>query len=135
MREFDSRRGLNKSKISNLKFKIFYLDLRFEISDLKSQCSRPSGGTGIHARLKIVWRKPCGFKSHSRHCLQEGSFLIKIKQIRLTRINPPIAQLVEQSPLKRTVVGSNPTGRTSHDGEEIICDDKTTKKGRARTLT
>ena len=24
----------------------------------------------------------------------------------------PIAQLVEQSPLKRTVVGSNPTGRT-----------------------
>src|SRR3989338_10928517 len=27
-------------------------------------------------------------------------------------IFPPIAQLVEQSPLKRTVVGSNPTGRT-----------------------
>jgi hypothetical protein len=26
--------------------------------------------------------------------------------------NPPIAQSVEQSPLKRTVVGSNPTGRT-----------------------
>lgn len=25
---------------------------------------------------------------------------------------PPVAQLVEQSPLKRTVVGSNPTGRT-----------------------
>lgn len=28
---------------------------------------------------------------------------------------PPIAQLVEQSPLKRKVVGSNPTGRTSLD--------------------
>ncbi len=26
--------------------------------------------------------------------------------------NPPIAQLVEHSPLKRLVVGSNPTGRT-----------------------
>ena len=27
-------------------------------------------------------------------------------------LHAPIAQLVEQSPLKRTVVGSNPTGRT-----------------------
>ncbi len=26
--------------------------------------------------------------------------------------HPPVAQLVEQSPLKRTVLGSNPSGRT-----------------------
>lgn len=33
---------------------------------------------------------------------------------------PPIAQLVEQSPLKRTVVGSNPTGRTRFDSAARI---------------
>ncbi len=36
----------------------------------------------------------------------DGNKICKIK----TK-NPPIAQLVEQSPLKRTVAGSNPAGR------------------------
>ncbi len=59
----------------------------------------PSGGTGIHARLKIVCRKACGFKSHLGHfppCVEVG---------------PPLAQLAEQIPLKDKVGGSIPSGR------------------------
>ena len=40
-------------------------------------------------------------------------------------VNPPIAQLVEQLPLKEMVVGSNPTGRTRFfpykSGSQILC--------------
>ena len=48
-------------------------------------------------------RKGCGFDSHSGHC---GSFLKFL-------FFAPIAQLVEQIPLKDKVVGSIPTGRTA----------------------
>ena len=37
---------------------------------------------------------------------------------------PPIAQLVEQIPLKDKVVGSNPTGRTEIDKRSKIKNDK-----------
>ncbi len=61
----------------------------------------PDGGTGIRARLKIVSRKGCGFDPHSGH---------PEKNI---RHEAPIAQLVEQLPLKEMVVGSIPTGCTA----------------------
>ncbi len=35
------------------------------------------------------------------------------------KINPPIAQLVEQIPLKDTVQGSSPCGRTTKDKTDI----------------
>lgn len=35
--------------------------------DRPTKLLRPSGGTGIHARLKIVFRKDCGFDSHLGH--------------------------------------------------------------------
>ncbi len=47
-------------------------------------------------------RKGCGFDPRSEHK------------------KPPIAQLVEQSPLKRTVVGSSPTGRTLYRLYKVI---------------
>ena len=64
----------------------------------------PDGGTGIRARLKIVSRKGCGFDSHSGHR--------RFEKINSFSQNPPLAQLVEQIPLKDKVVGSIPTGRT-----------------------
>ena len=33
--------------------------------------------------------------------------------------NPPVAQLVEQLPLKEMVVGSNPTGRTRFEASDF----------------
>ncbi len=35
---------------------------------------------------------------------------------------PPVAQLVEQTPLKRTVVGSIPTGRITEAGVAKLAD-------------
>jgi hypothetical protein len=48
--------------------------------------------------------------SYFKYSAQKNNF--KLSGIRVESRKPPIAQLVEQSPLKRTVVGSTPTGRT-----------------------
>jgi hypothetical protein len=46
-------------------------------------------------------------------CIPFETLLFKFLFIVYLFSLPPIAQLVEQSPLKRTVVGSSPTGRTN----------------------
>ena len=43
--------------------------------------------------------------------IEASAKLVYIRKIRSSKY-PPIAQLVEQLPLKETVVGSSPTGRT-----------------------
>ena len=58
---------------------------------------RPSGVIGSRNRLKIDRRKACGFDSHLGH--PHFNFA-------------PLAQLVEQIPLKDKVEGSIPSGRT-----------------------
>ena len=75
----------------------------FQVID---QLNCPSGGIGRRPRLKIEYRKVCGFESRLGHKLF-------FSDRNINKIVPPIAQLVEQSPLKRTVVGSSPTRRTS----------------------
>jgi len=72
----------------------------------------PGWRNGIRARLKIVSRKGYGFESHPGHIKYLVSWLCGIEISDNLLSIPSIAQLVEQSPLKRKVVGSNPTGWT-----------------------
>ena len=51
-------------------------------------------------------RKRCGFDARPEHRNGSLCYILKAKTI------PPVAQLVEQLPLKEMVVGSIPTGRT-----------------------
>ncbi len=41
----------------------------------------PEWWNGIHARLKIVWRKPYGFKSHLRHKMNEVKAVPEMAQL------------------------------------------------------
>ena len=51
-------------------------------------------------------------KSLSLHISVTFSFLFSIVNCKSSKY-PPVAQLVEQLPLKQTVEGSNPSGRTN----------------------
>ena len=73
----------------------------------------PGWWNGIHARLKIVWRKPYGFKSHSRHFVKENKKKIVV------------------------IVGPTASGKTSlsielakkYNGEIISADSRQVYKG------
>jgi nicotinamidase-related amidase len=63
---------------------------------------RASGGTVYAEDLKSSAQKACGFESHLAHSIKNKH-----------HPHPPIAQLVEQGPLKPKVPGSSPGGRTN----------------------
>ena len=80
----------------------------------------PGWRNGIRSRLKIdgQFKAACGFESRPGHTngLPNRDSFGTIFSV------APIAQLVEHSPLKRRVVGSNPTGRTSTVGVAKLVD-------------
>ncbi len=82
---------------------------------------------GSHEGLKIPCPKQaCEFESHPEH--NEKFYVIFF-------VHAPIAQLVEQTPLKRKVLGSNPSGRTrmkKSPGMEIFSYVCETERDRAR---
>ena len=51
---------------------LFYLKKSCFLASINA---RPGGEIGLHARLKIVCRKACGFESHPGHQYQTFRFL------------------------------------------------------------
>ena len=78
--------------------------LQFPLSFLFIRLPRRSGGgIGRHVRLRGVWRKPCGFESHSEHHLEKTAALTRLypgqysrEPKRCSAPNRPAGQLASQ---------------------------------------
>ena len=100
----------------------------FALNSAQNQCriasDCPSGGIGIHARLKIVCRKACGFNSHLGHITPDTAPLeggVSGADRSKVGVEPPDGCDDSRSrPEAGSRMRSSPTGRVRHEGNSHL---------------